>query len=129
MGTHFAAATEDSVIVAEELKRRWGLPKWRFTNSGSESTMDAIRLARAHTGRELVVKMEGSYHGHHDTVMVSIGIDIDEERRRPGQPPQQRALRRRHPRLPPSRRRSRCRSTTPTRSTRAWPSCPARSPA
>ena len=50
MGTHFAAATEDSVIVAEELKRRWGLPKWRFTNSGSESTMDAIRLARAHTG-------------------------------------------------------------------------------
>ena len=79
MGTHFAAATEDSVIVAEELKRRWGLPKWRFTNSGSESTMDAIRLARAHTGRELVIKMEGSYHGHHDTVMVSIGIDIDDD--------------------------------------------------
>ena len=41
--------------------------------------MDAIRLARAHTGRELVVKMEGSYHGHHDTVMVSIGIDIDDD--------------------------------------------------
>jgi glutamate-1-semialdehyde 2,1-aminomutase len=78
-GTHFAAMTEDSVIVAEELARRWGLPKWRFTNSGSESTMDAIRLARAHTGRELVVKMEGSYHGHHDTVMVSIGIDIDDD--------------------------------------------------
>ena len=52
LGTHFAAMTEDSVIVAEELARRWGLPKWRFTNSGSESTMDAIRLARAHTGRE-----------------------------------------------------------------------------
>ena len=79
LGTHFAAVTEDSVVVAEELARRWGLPKWRFTNSGSESTMDAIRLARAHTGRELVVKMEGSYHGHHDTVMVSIGIDIDDD--------------------------------------------------
>jgi glutamate-1-semialdehyde 2,1-aminomutase len=78
-GTHFAAMTEDSVIVAEELARRWGLPKWRFTNSGSESTMDAIRVARAHTGRELVIKMEGSYHGHHDTVMVSIGIDIDDD--------------------------------------------------
>ena len=39
-GTHFAAVTEDSVIVAEELARRWGLPKWRFTNSGSESTME-----------------------------------------------------------------------------------------
>ena len=78
-GTHFAATTEDSVVVAEELARRWGLPKWRFTNSGSESTMDAIRLARAHTGRELVIKMEGSYHGHHDTVMVSIGIDIDDD--------------------------------------------------
>ncbi len=87
MGTHFAAATEDSVIVAEELQRRWGLPKWRFTNSGSESTMDAIRLARAHTGRELVIKMEGSYHGHHDTVMVSIGIDIDEERVGPANRP------------------------------------------
>ena len=79
LGTHFAAVTEDSVVVAEELVQRWGLPKWRFTNSGSESTMDAIRLARAHTGRELVIKMEGSYHGHHDTVMVSIGIDIDDD--------------------------------------------------
>jgi glutamate-1-semialdehyde 2,1-aminomutase len=78
LGTHFAAMTEDSVVVAEELARRWGMPKWRFTNSGSESTMDAIRVARAHTGRDIVIKMEGSYHGHHDTVMVSIGIDIDD---------------------------------------------------
>ena len=40
-GTHFAAPTEGSIIVAEELRRRWGLPHWRFTNSGTESTMDA----------------------------------------------------------------------------------------
>jgi glutamate-1-semialdehyde 2,1-aminomutase len=71
-GTHFAAPTEGSIAVAEELRRRWGLPAWRFTNSGTESTMDAIHLARAATGRELIVKIEGTYHGHHDAVMVSV---------------------------------------------------------
>ena len=50
LGTHFAAPTEDAIVVAEELARRWGLPQWRYTNSGSESTMDAIRIARAYTG-------------------------------------------------------------------------------
>ena len=75
-GTHFAAPTEDAVIVGDELARRWGLPKWRFTNSGSESTMDAIRIARGTTGRETIVKIFGSYHGHHDGVMVSIGVGL-----------------------------------------------------
>jgi glutamate-1-semialdehyde 2,1-aminomutase len=77
-GTHFAAPTEDAVVVAEELARRWGLPRWRYTNSGSESTMDAIRIARGLTGRDDVMKIFGSYHGHHDTVMVSIGVEYDE---------------------------------------------------
>jgi glutamate-1-semialdehyde 2,1-aminomutase len=77
-GTHFAAPTEDGVIVAEELQRRWGLARWRYTNSGSESTMDAIRIARAFTGRDTVMKIFGSYHGHHDTVMVSIGVAYDQ---------------------------------------------------
>jgi glutamate-1-semialdehyde 2,1-aminomutase len=76
-GTHFAAPTEDAVLVAEELQRRWGIPRWRYTNSGSESTMDAIRIARAYTGRDTVMKIFGSYHGHHDTVMVSIGVEYD----------------------------------------------------
>src|SRR3954452_13818357 len=76
-GTHFAAPTEDAVVVGEELARRWGLPKWRYTNSGSESTMDAIRIARGYTGREPILKIFGSYHGHHDGVMVSIGIEYD----------------------------------------------------
>jgi glutamate-1-semialdehyde 2,1-aminomutase len=76
-GTHFAAPTEDAVVVGEELARRWGLPKWRYTNSGSESTMDAIRIARAFTGREPILKIFGSYHGHHDAVMVSIGVEYD----------------------------------------------------
>jgi glutamate-1-semialdehyde 2,1-aminomutase len=76
-GTHFAAPTEDGIVVAEELKRRWGLPRWRFVNSGSEATMDAIRIARARTGRDTIVKIFGSYHGHHDYVMVSIGVPYD----------------------------------------------------
>jgi glutamate-1-semialdehyde 2,1-aminomutase len=78
LGTHFAAPTEDAIVVAEELSRRFGLPRWRFANSGSEATMDAIRIARAHTGRETVVKIFGSYHGHHDYVMVSIGVPYDD---------------------------------------------------
>ena len=76
-GTHFAAPTEDAVVVAEELARRWDLPKWRYTNSGSESTMDAIRIARAYTKRDTIMKIFGSYHGHHDGVMVSIGVEYD----------------------------------------------------
>ena len=52
--------------------RRWGLPHWRFTNSGTESTMDAVHLARGATGNDILVKIEGTYHGHHDAVMVSV---------------------------------------------------------
>jgi glutamate-1-semialdehyde 2,1-aminomutase len=78
LGTHFAAPTQDAVVVAEELKRRFGLPRWRYVNTGSEATMDAIRIARARTGRETIVKIFGSYHGHHDYVMVSIGVPYDE---------------------------------------------------
>jgi glutamate-1-semialdehyde 2,1-aminomutase len=72
MGTHFAAPTDGSIVVAEELQRRFGLPQWRFTNSGTESTMDAVHLARGATGRDVILKIEGSYHGHHDAVMVSV---------------------------------------------------------
>ena len=77
LGTHFAAPTEDGIVVAEELARRFGLPKWRFTNSGSEATMDAIRIARGLKGRDTILKIFGSYHGHHDAVMVSVGVTID----------------------------------------------------
>src|SRR5204862_1136642 len=77
-GSHFAAPTEGSIVVAEELARRFGLPQWRFTNSGTESTMDAIHLARAATGRDVVLKIEGSYPGPHDAVMVSVPPPLDE---------------------------------------------------
>jgi glutamate-1-semialdehyde 2,1-aminomutase len=77
-GSHFAAPTEGSIRVAEELRRRYGLPQWRFTNSGTESTMDAVHLARGATGRDVILKIEGSYHGHHDAVMVSVRPPLDQ---------------------------------------------------
>jgi glutamate-1-semialdehyde 2,1-aminomutase len=76
-GTHFAAPVEDGIVVSEELTRRFGLPQWRYVNSGSEATMDAIRIARAFTGRDTIIKIFGSYHGHHDYVMVSISVPYE----------------------------------------------------
>jgi glutamate-1-semialdehyde 2,1-aminomutase len=72
LGSHFAQPVEDGIIVARELARRFGQPKWRFTNSGTESTLDAVRIARGFTGRERLIKIEASYHGHHDALMVSV---------------------------------------------------------
>lgn len=72
LGTHFAQPTPDVIVVAEALAKRFGLPKWRFCNSGSEATMDAIHLMRAVSGRDLIIKIEGAYNGHHDSVLVSI---------------------------------------------------------
>jgi glutamate-1-semialdehyde 2,1-aminomutase len=77
-GTHFAQPTEDAVVVAEELGRRFGLPLWRYNNSGTEATMDAVHLMRAATGRDRILKIEGCYHGHHDSVMVSVYNDVEE---------------------------------------------------
>ena len=71
LGTHFAQPTEDTIVVGEALRERFGLPMWRYTNSGTESTMDAVHLMRAITGRKLIIKIEGTYHGHHDALMIS----------------------------------------------------------
>jgi glutamate-1-semialdehyde 2,1-aminomutase len=71
-GTHFAQPTPDAIAVATELARRFGLPRWRFANSGTEATMDAVHLMRSITGRDLIIKVEGGYHGHHDSVQVSV---------------------------------------------------------
>ena len=71
-GSHFAQPVAEDVAVAEELSRRFSQPQWRFTNSGTESTLDAVRLARGFTGRERLVKIEASYHGHHDSLLVSV---------------------------------------------------------
>jgi glutamate-1-semialdehyde 2,1-aminomutase len=71
-GSHFAQPVEDDIVVAQELARRFHQPKWRFTNSGTESTLDAVRIARGFTGRDRLIKIEASYHGHHDALMVSV---------------------------------------------------------
>ncbi|MEX0799751.1 MAG: aspartate aminotransferase family protein [Dehalococcoidia bacterium] len=71
-GTMYAMPGEEAVLVAEELCRRFGFDMVRFCNSGTEATMDAIRVARGVTGRDMLIKIEGSYHGHHDSVMVSV---------------------------------------------------------
>ncbi|NAS21832.1 aminotransferase class III-fold pyridoxal phosphate-dependent enzyme [Herbidospora sp. NEAU-GS84] len=77
-GTHFAQPTRDAVVVARLLAERFGLPMWRFGNSGTEATMDAVHLMRAATGRMKIIKVEGSYHGHHDSVQVSVYPSIEE---------------------------------------------------
>jgi glutamate-1-semialdehyde 2,1-aminomutase len=78
-GTHFAQPTRHALAVAEELARRFGLPTWRFANSGTEATMDAVHLIRAITGRDLIIKVEGCYHGHHDSVQVSVSPESAKE--------------------------------------------------
>ena len=74
-GTHFAQPTKDLGVVGENLADRFKLPLWRFANSGTESTLEAIRLMRANTGRDMLIKIEGSYHGHHDSIMFSVAPD------------------------------------------------------
>lgn len=71
-GTHFAQPVGDDIVVARDLARRFRQPQWRFTNSGTESTLDAVRIARGFTGRNRIVKIEATYHGHHDALMVSV---------------------------------------------------------
>jgi glutamate-1-semialdehyde 2,1-aminomutase len=71
-GTLYSLPCADTVYLAEELVRRFApIEQVRFCNSGTEATMDTVRLARAYAKRDKIVKIEGSYHGHHDTVMMS----------------------------------------------------------
>lgn len=71
-GTLYGMPHDREVRAAELICERFGLEQMRFTNSGSESTMHALRMARAYTGRDKVLKFEGAYHGGHDTVLVSV---------------------------------------------------------
>jgi glutamate-1-semialdehyde 2,1-aminomutase len=69
-GTQFLLPNEDAIWVAEELARRYGLPKWQFTLAATGANTEAIRTARALTGRQHVLFFEGKYHGHFDDVLV-----------------------------------------------------------
>ena len=93
-GTHFAATTEEGIAFGEEIAGRFNLEMVRFANSGTEATMDAIRVARAATGRDVICKVEGSYHGHHDAVMFSVvpNADVMGGRERPAKAPVSRGL-------------------------------------
>ena len=75
LGTHFAQPTKHLHEVGENLVDRFGLPLWRFCNSGTEATLEAARLMRASTGRDILLKIEGTYHGHHDALMFSVTPD------------------------------------------------------
>ena len=71
-GTTFAATTELEVMVAEKLVNMIpGMEKLRFTNTGTEATMHALRTARGYTNKEKFIKFEGQYHGAHDYVLFS----------------------------------------------------------
>ncbi len=75
-GLSFPGPTEHEIRLAEVLCRRLpSLERVRFTNSGTEATMNAVRLARAFTGRPKIAKFEGAFHGTHDWVMVSVTPD------------------------------------------------------
>lgn len=83
-GSAFGLPTEAEIALAELLTARFGRPmQWRFSNSGSEAVMMAVRAARAHTGRDLVVRIAGAYHGTYDQVVDS---------REPGVPDAVRAM-------------------------------------
>jgi glutamate-1-semialdehyde 2,1-aminomutase len=75
-GTSFGAATEGEVALAEEIIARTPVEKVRLVSSGTEATMSALRLARAVTGRRLVVKFAGCYHGHVDALLAAAGSGV-----------------------------------------------------
>ncbi|QEE62112.1 aminotransferase class III-fold pyridoxal phosphate-dependent enzyme [Salinibacterium sp. dk2585] len=82
-GTAFGLPTESEITLAEMLAARTGHERWRFSNSGTEAVMTAIRAARAFTGRDKLIRFEGSYHGTSDAVVsvtapgVTAGVRSD----------------------------------------------------
>ena len=86
LGLSFPGPTDHEIRLAEMLTRRIpSLQHVRFTNSGTEATMNAVRVARAFTGRTKIAKFEGAFHGTHDNVLVSVAPDpkVAGSRRRP----------------------------------------------
>jgi glutamate-1-semialdehyde 2,1-aminomutase len=75
-GTSYGAPTVPEVELAEEIVGRTSVEAVRFVSSGTEATMSAIRLARGFTGRDVVVKFAGCYHGHVDSLLASAGSGL-----------------------------------------------------
>ena len=75
-GTSYGTPTEAEVLLAEEIVARTPVDRLRLVSSGTEATMSAIRLARGFTGRDVVVKFAGCYHGHVDPLLASAGSGL-----------------------------------------------------
>ena len=76
-GTPFGAPHVGEIELAKRVKQRFPyMDKVRFVSSGTEAVMSAVRLARGYTGRDLLIKFEGCYHGHVDSLMVSSGSGL-----------------------------------------------------
>jgi glutamate-1-semialdehyde 2,1-aminomutase len=75
-GTSFGTATAAEAELAAEIAARAPVERLRLVNSGTEATMTALRLARGYTGRQLVVKFAGCYHGHVDALLVAAGSGV-----------------------------------------------------
>ena len=76
-GTSFGAPHLGEIELAKRVKQRFPhMDKVRFVSSGTEAVMSAVRLARGYTGRDMLVKFEGCYHGHVDALMVSSGSGL-----------------------------------------------------
>ena len=75
-GTSFGAVTPGEVELAEEIVARAPVEQVRLVNSGTEATMSAVRLARGFTGRSVVVKFAGCYHGHVDALLAAAGSGV-----------------------------------------------------
>ena len=76
-GTSFGAPHIGEIELAKRVKKRFShMDKVRFVSSGTEAVMSAVRLARGYTGRDFLVKFEGCYHGHVDSLMVNSGSGL-----------------------------------------------------
>ncbi|MGH9342055.1 MAG: glutamate-1-semialdehyde 2,1-aminomutase [Acidobacteriota bacterium] len=76
-GSSYGAPTEEEVLLAEKICSFFpSIEKVRLVNSGTEATMSALRLARAQTGRPMIVKFDGCYHGHSDSLLVQAGSGV-----------------------------------------------------
>ncbi len=75
-GTSFGTPSEPEVLLAEEIVARTPVDEVRLVSSGTEATMSAIRLARGFTGRDLIIKFAGCYHGHVDALLAEAGSGL-----------------------------------------------------
>ena len=76
-GTSFGASTEREVLLGEAIRAAVpSMERMRFVSSGTEATMSALRVARGHTGRAKIVKIEGGYHGHADALLAAAGSGV-----------------------------------------------------